>query len=128
MKPMSVARANMLIFLWLILWSKCGIGMKMFALSTDIGFMLAFIDPKSTLKFSENFTISSSGTAVNVMLATLIACLIAPLMNLLPYPMTSAFTDMKQKSVQASKDTAKLFEAVVAYYCGTEASVVIESG
>merc|ERR1719390_518828 len=81
---------NFLVFLWVLLWCKCGIGMKMFALATDIGFMLAFIDPKSTLKFSENFTISSEGTAVNVMLATLIACIAAPIMNLLPYPMSFA--------------------------------------
>merc|ERR1719191_2285006 len=91
---------NMLLFLWLVLWSKCGLGLKMFALANDIGFMLAFIDPASTLVFSENFTISAKGTAVNTMLATLIACLAAPLMNLIPYPMTSAFTDMRDKSMK----------------------------
>merc|ERR1719163_1437326 len=89
---------NFLVFTFIFLFVKCGMGMKMFALATDIGFMLAFIDPKSTLKFSENFTIDPSGVAVNVMLATLLACLVAPLMNLLPYPMTSAFADMKKKS------------------------------
>merc|ERR1719201_2522508 len=63
----------------------------LFALATDIGFMLAFLDPKSTLKFSENFTIQSDGVAVNTLLATCIACLIAPVVNLIPYPFTSAF-------------------------------------
>merc|ERR1719407_18517 len=43
---------NFLLFLWVILFCKCGIGMKMFALANDIGFMLAFIDPASTLVFS----------------------------------------------------------------------------
>merc|ERR1719265_2924978 len=76
--------ANFLIFLFLVLWSKCGIGMKMFALATDIGFMLAFLDPNSTLVFSENSTINFSGVAVNTLLATCIACLIAPLVCLIP--------------------------------------------
>jgi hypothetical protein len=37
---------NMLGFMWVVLWCKCGMGVKMFALATDIGFMLAFLDPK----------------------------------------------------------------------------------
>merc|ERR1719486_1428907 len=93
---------NFLVFTFIFLFVKCGMGMKMFALATDIGFMLAFLDPASTLKFSENFTIKADGTAVNTLLATCIACLIAPLMNLVPYPMSSAFMDMKVKAVKAS--------------------------
>merc|ERR1719163_2698787 len=108
---------NFLIFTFLVLVSKCGLGTKMFALATDIGFMLAFLDPKSTVPFSENFTISSEGTAVNTMIATFIACVAAPLMNLLPYPMTTAFTSMKGAALKSSADTAKLFEAVIEYYC-----------
>merc|ERR1719160_1159405 len=118
---------NFLVFLWIILWCKCGIGLKMFALANDIGFMLAFIDPKSTLVFSENFEIKSSGTAVNVMLATLIACLAAPLMNLIPYFMSTAFNDSKAAAAKTSKETAVLFEAIVAYYSRTESSVTIQS-
>merc|ERR1719326_1534335 len=94
--------ANFLIFLFLVLWSKCGIGTKMLALATDIGFMLAFLDPKSTVPFSENFTISSQGTAVNTMLATILGCLAAPLMNLIPYPLAFASANMKSAAVKAS--------------------------
>merc|ERR1719421_2547972 len=119
--------ANFLIFTFLVLWCKCGIGTKMFALATDIGFMLAFLDPKSTMPFSENFTISHRGTAVNVLLATILGGLAAPLMNLLPYPMSSSFAIMKEAAVNASKDTGKLFTAVIEYYAGTEASVVVQS-
>jgi len=118
---------NFLVFTFIFLFVKCGMGMKMFALATDIGFMLAFLDPKSTLKFSENFTIQSDGVAVNTLLATMIACCIAPLVNLIPYPFSLAFKTMQGNAVQASKDTAKLFEAVIEYYNGTEYSVVIES-
>merc|ERR1719326_2158512 len=78
---------NFLLFTFIFLFVKCGLGMKMFALATDIGFMLAFLDPKSTVPFSENFRIESSGTAVNTMLATILGCLAAPLMNLIPYPL-----------------------------------------
>merc|ERR1719265_2508964 len=102
---------NFLVFTFIFLFVKCGIGMKMFALDTDIGFMLAFLDPNSTLVFSENFTINFSGVAVNTLLATCIACLIAPLVCLIPYPFTSAFMSMKGNAVKASKDTARLFEA-----------------
>merc|ERR1740117_927337 len=119
--------ANFLGFTFIVLWCKCGLGTKMFALATDIGFMLAFLDPKSTMPFSENFTISSRGTAVNVLLATILGTLAAPLMNLLPYPMSSAYTNMKAASVKASKDTGKLFEAIITYYGEREASVVVES-
>merc|ERR1719380_161492 len=119
--------ANFLIFTFLVLVSKCGLGTKMFALATDIGFMLAFLDPKSTMPFSENFQISHRGTAVNVMLATIIGCLAAPLMNLIPYPFSFAYNNMKDNAVKASKDTAKLFESIIEYYCGSEASVVVES-
>merc|ERR1719161_2367053 len=118
--------ANFLIFTFLVLWCKCGIGTKMFALATDIGFMLAFLDPKSTMPFSENFSISHRGTAVNTMLATILGCLAAPLMNLLPYPMEMAYANMKRAAVKASKDSAKLFEVVIDYYAGKEASVAIE--
>merc|ERR1719333_1344358 len=118
---------NFLVFTFIILFVKCGLGTKMFALATDIGFMLAFLDPKSTLKFSENFTIASDGVAVNTLLATCIACLIAPIVNLIPYPFTSAFNNMKGNAVKASKDTARLFEAVIAFYSEKEYSVVIES-
>merc|ERR1719243_300168 len=117
--------ANFLIFTFLVLFCKCGIGTKMFALATDIGFMLAFLDPKSTLVFSENFTISTQGTAVNTMIATILGCVAAPLMNLLPYPMTTAFSCMKGNAVKAAADTAELFEAIVEYYAGSEASVVV---
>merc|ERR1719265_2464220 len=116
---------NFLGFTFIVLWCKCGLGTKMFALATDIGFMLAFLDPNSTLPFSENFTISHRGTAVNTMLATILGCLAAPLMNLLPYPMTTASSSMKGAAVKASADTAKLFESIIEYYCGTEASVVV---
>merc|ERR1719310_1553457 len=118
---------NFLVFTAIFLFVKCGMGMKMFALATDIGFMLAFLDPKSTLKFSENFTIASDGVAVNTLLATCIACLIAPIVNLIPYPFSSAFMSMKGNAVKASKDTAKLFKAIIEYYGGSEYSVVIES-
>merc|ERR1719310_1062165 len=118
---------NFLAFTFIFLFVKCGMGMKMFAMATDIGFMLAFLDPASTVPFSENFTISHKGTAVNTLLATAIACFIAPLLNLIPYPFSLASVNMKGNAVSASKGTAKLFAAVIAYYNESEYSVVIES-
>merc|ERR1719160_604217 len=74
-----------------------------------------------------NFTIFSEGTAVNTMLATILGCLAAPLMNLIPYPLAFAYNNMKDNAVAASSHTAKLFESIIVYYCGTESSVVVES-
>merc|ERR1719299_392819 len=37
-----------------------------------------------------------------------------------------AYTNMKGAATKASKDTAKLFEAIIDYYAGHEASVLIE--
>merc|ERR1719161_1053860 len=53
--------------------------------------------------------------------------MIAPIVNLIPYIHTSAFINMKGNAVKASKDTARLFEAVIAFYNEKEYSVVIES-
>merc|ERR1719387_2288078 len=119
--------ANFLIMLFLALWCKCGMGTKMFFLATHIGFMLAFLNPAATLVYSENFTISMKGTGVNTMIATCLGTLSAPLMNLLPYPMSFATTVMKGNAVKASKDATKLFTFIIDYYCGSEGSVVVES-
>merc|ERR1719265_1517475 len=92
------------------------------------GGMKPGMSPTSTVPFSENFTISMKGTAVNTMIATTLGTLVAaPLMNLLPYPMSCAARVMKDNAVKASKDTGMLFEAVIEYYCGAEGSVVVES-
>merc|ERR1719388_499154 len=113
-------------FTFIILWSKCGIGMKMFALSNAFGGMLAFMNPESTVKFSEGFTIDPKGTAFSTLIATWIACAVSPLVNLFPSVLTSAFLSMKGSSMSASKTTAKLFEDVVEYYGGRNGSVKIE--
>lgn len=114
--------ANFVIFLWLLLWCKCGIGMKMFALSYDIGFCLAFLNPNNPTVYN------GAGVGLSTLLATAIACMAAPLMNLLPYPMTQAYGNMKSSAIKASNDTARLFEAAVRYYCGTTGySIVVES-
>jgi len=116
---------NMLGFLWLVLWSKCGLAVKMFALSYDVGFMLNFLNPDSTVPFSENFTISSRGTAVNCMIATFIAVTVAIIANLVPYPHNTAFATMKEKSMSVSHKSARLFLGAIDYYNGASASLVI---
>jgi hypothetical protein len=113
-------------FTFIILWSKCGIGMKMFALANAIGGMLAFMNPDSTVRFSEGFKIDPRGTMFSTLIATLIACAISPVVNLFPSVLTSAFLSMSGKATSASKTTASLFEDVVEYYGGSAASVRIE--
>merc|ERR1719456_1797653 len=41
--------------------------------------------------------------------------------------MHSAYNNMKDNAMKASKDSAQLFEAIIEYYCGSESSVVVES-
>lgn len=119
--------ANFFLFLFVILWCKCTIGMKMFALANAIGFMLAFMNPASTVKFSENFQIDPKGTAVNVLMATWLACAISPVVNLFPTFLSSAFMAMRGSSTTVSSTTARLFEEVVEYYGGSSPSVRIET-
>merc|ERR1719265_1316585 len=41
--------------------------------------------------------------------------------------MSSSYANMKEAATKASKDTGKLFTAVIQYYAGTEASVIVQS-
>jgi len=41
--------------------------------------------------------------------------------------MSFAYNNMKANAVKASEDTATLFDSIIEYYCGSEASVVVES-
>jgi len=120
--------ANFLLFLWFLLWAKCGIGMKMFALSYDIGFCLTLLDPNNPTEYGiQALMKGESGPALKALVATFVACLAAPLMNLLPYPMSLAYKNMKDNAQQASKDISRLFEASVIYYTASEGySVILE--
>merc|ERR1719160_940601 len=118
---------NFFVFLFIILWCKCSIGMKMFALANAIGFMLAFMNPDSTAKFSEGFRIDIHGTAFNTLIATWIACLVSPLVNIFPSTLSSAFVEMKKASTTVSTTTSKLFDDCVEYYGGSVATVRIET-
>jgi len=69
-------------------------GMKMFAMSYDVGFMMDFLNPDSVSTYSTHFKIKSSGIAVNCMLATMIACALAILNNVFPYVQSTAFSAM----------------------------------
>jgi len=128
--PMTVTLfgwANFLGFLWLLYWCKCGLGMKMFAVSYDIGFMMDFLNPDSVTPYSTHFKIKSSGVAVNCMIATCIACLLAVLTNLIPYVMSSAFTVMREAGMKGAADMSQLVEVLNEYYSGDGPSIVIES-
>lgn len=118
---------NFLIFTWLFLWTNCGGVIKVWFLSYDIWFMLCFVNPKDASTWSTGFGINFAGTAMNCVFATIIAIIFSLLMNLVPYMMTSAFTDMKQNALKSSADAAILVEEMVEYYSGNHASVVIEN-
>jgi hypothetical protein len=119
---------SMIGFMFLILCAKTSIGLKMFALSYDVGFMLDFLNPNSGATYSEKFTINwSSGIAVNCVLATLIAVVLAVLTNLIPWPQTTAYSQMKEDAGKSSVDMSSLLNVAVRYYSGTGPSVVIEA-
>merc|ERR1719463_274281 len=99
-----VGWANFLGFLWLVYWSKCGLGTKMCAVAYDIGFMTDFINPDSAATYSTNFKIKASGIAVNCMIATSLASVAAIFPNLVPYPMTTAFASMKASGLKIAAD------------------------
>ena len=119
--------ANMIGFAALLLWSKCSMGMKMFAMSYDIGFMMDFLNPNSAATYSTNFKISASGIAVNCMLATLIACALAILNNLIPFVQTTAFSAMAAGAQDSAKDMGALLKVAIKYYSGNKPSIVIDA-
>merc|ERR1719326_2287888 len=111
----------------MLYWSKCNLGIKMFAVSYDIGFMIDFLNPNSASTYSTHFKIKSSGIAVNCMLATLIAVTLAILNNLIPYVSVTAFSAMSEGAIKGSQDMSALVDVAVKYYSGTQASIVIQA-
>merc|ERR1719331_2030793 len=119
--------ANFIGFQTLLLTSQCGMGMKMFANSYNVGFMMDFLNPNSAATYSTNFKIKTSGIAVNCMMATCIACLLAICNNLIPWVQTTAFSAMSAGAKDSAKDMGSLLKVAVRYYSGTSKSIVIEA-
>lgn len=111
----------------LMLICKANLVLKIYCLSFHVWFALEFLNPESKTPFSENFKLKLGGTAVNCMLATIIACSFAACAFLLPYPFMLAFPVAKKDAVSSSKDMSSMFNKAVQYYCGQEASVVIDA-
>eukprot|EP00747_Dinoflagellata_sp_TGD_P161388 gnl/TRDRNA2_/TRDRNA2_178075_c0_seq1.p1 gnl/TRDRNA2_/TRDRNA2_178075_c0~~gnl/TRDRNA2_/TRDRNA2_178075_c0_seq1.p1 ORF type:complete len:843 (+),score=223.50 gnl/TRDRNA2_/TRDRNA2_178075_c0_seq1:74-2602(+) len=119
--------ANFIGFQTLVLCSQCSMGMKMFANSYNVGFMMDFLNPNSTTPYSTNFKIKSSGVAVNCMMATCIACTLAILNNLFPWVQDTAFSAMAAGAKDSAKDMGALLKVAVKYYSGSKPSIVIHA-
>jgi hypothetical protein len=102
-------------------------GMKMFANSYNVGFMMDFLNPNSTTPYSTNFKIKSSGVAVNCMMATAMACTLAILNNLFPWIQDTAFSAMGAAAKDSAKDMGALLKVAVKYYSGSKPSIVIHA-
>ena len=119
--------ANFIGFQTALLMCKSSMGMKMFANSYNVGFMMDFLNPNSTTPYSTNFKIKSSGVAVNCMMATLIACTLAILNNLIPWVQTTAFSAMAAGAKDSAKDMGALLSVACKYYSGSKPSIVIHA-
>merc|ERR1719355_93604 len=106
-----VGWADYLIFCFLFLATECRMGTRMFFLANHTGFMLAFLNPADQTVYSKNFKINPNGVAVSSFIGVAAGSIAAILAMCLPYPWQFSFTSMKSNSVDASKDTARLFIA-----------------
>eukprot|EP00929_Paragymnodinium_shiwhaense_P028504 TRINITY_DN164_c3_g2_i4.p1 TRINITY_DN164_c3_g2~~TRINITY_DN164_c3_g2_i4.p1 ORF type:complete len:755 (+),score=228.60 TRINITY_DN164_c3_g2_i4:172-2265(+) len=101
-------------------------GFKITGMALNCGFMMCFLNPMDQTVFSKNFKINPNGAAVSAFLGTCLGSCCAVLALLLPYPLGWARICMKHGAKQCSEDTCKLFFAAVDYYCGDDASVLID--
>jgi hypothetical protein len=101
-------------------------GVKMFALANNTGFLLCYLNPQDQTPFSKNFKINPNGTAVNCLKVAIVASIFACLANLLPIPEGFASVDMKKNAKRVSAYMAKNFITCVDYYSGSKATVDIE--
>lgn len=121
-----VGWADLAIFNLTFLATDVRMGTRMFAMGSNTGFMLAFLNPNDQSVYSKNFVINPNGIAVTVLKVTCIACGLTMLANLLPCPFKFATVDMKENAKRVSAYVAKNMIACVDYYRGDKASLAIE--
>jgi len=124
--PGLIGWADLMIFNFVFLSTNIRMGTRMAALSSNTGFMLAFLNPADTSRFSKGFEIDMEGTAVATLCAMVVSALGAVLVMVLPYPWNFASRDMKTRAKQASIDTAQQFIRSVEYYNRAKPSVMVE--
>jgi hypothetical protein len=117
---------DLAIFNMVLLTTDVRMGLRMFAMGHNTGYMLAFLNPADQSVFSKNFKINPDGIAVNCLKVTFMACSLTCLANLLPTPFGWAVDNMKANARRVSAYVAKNFISSVDYYQGTTASVLIE--
>jgi len=115
--------ANLLVFLWLVYLSKSGPGTMLCAVAYDIGFMTAFNDSDCVATYSTIFMFRASGIAVNCMIATSLALLVALLPSL---DLGSAGTVRKHYESQVTM-MGNLFDRVKAIMIALTAGDFAES-
>jgi hypothetical protein len=121
-----VGWSDIAIFNLVFLVADVRMGTRMFAMGSNTGFMLAFLNPNDKSIYSKNFVINPNGIAVTVLKVTTIACFLTMLANLLPVPFKFATADMKENAKRVSTYVTKNIIACVDYYRGDKASLVIE--
>jgi hypothetical protein len=121
-----VGWADIMIFNMVFLAADVRMGTRMFAMGSNTGFMLAFLNPNDQSVYSKNFVINPNGIAVTVLKVTTIACFLTMLANLLPIPFKFATQDMKENAKRVSAYVCKNMISCVEYYKGDSASLVIE--
>jgi len=123
--PSIVAWTDLCIFNLLCLICNVRMAFRMFAMATNTGFILMFLNPADQTPFSKNFKINMQGTAVSSFIGVSIGSVCGIVAMCLPYPWRFAYSDMKSNANAVSADTCKLFSAAVDYFKGANASVII---
>lgn len=116
------------LFLLIILCTKSSTGTKVYALNYHVWFMACFLNPHDKTFFSRGiFSLSSKGAAFNSMASTLLACLAALLVLLLPYPKCLSWRSAKESAQILSKDMAALYSLATECYFHEGNAVMVQA-
>jgi hypothetical protein len=124
--PSIVGWLDIMAFNFIFLTTDLRMGVRMFAMGQNTGFMLCFLNPADQTVFSKNFVINQNGTAVMCLKMTIIACFLTMAANLLPTPFKFATFDMKDGAKRVSAYVAKSYIGAVDYYKGSERTCLIQ--
>jgi len=120
------AWTNLVIFNLVMLCVDCRPAVRIFAMSQNTNFILAFLNPDNVTVYSKNWTVNKNGAAVTAFVGISIGALLSVVAMLVPYPWCFAYGRMRGNAYKASADMAKMFMNVVKYGSGTSATVQID--
>jgi hypothetical protein len=121
-----VGWTDLVIFNLVMLCVDCRPAVRIFSMSQNTNFILAFLNPNNTAVYSKNWTVNFNGAAVTAFIGISIGAFLSVLVMYVPYPWCFAYRRLTSNARKASADIAKMFIDVTAYCSGTSPSANID--